>query len=79
MSKMGSKLLALGMIAYGCFLLWGAKRDFTSRVAEGTDGIGQPFERSRDESPIRYWLTLLCYCVFGPFLILSGIYVLIAL
>lgn len=78
-SKMGLKLVALGMIAYGCFLLWGAKRDFTSRVAEGSDGLGQPFKRSRDERPISYWLTICWYCVFGPALIVGGIYAFIAL
>lgn len=79
MNRMGSKLIGLVMIAYGCYLLWGAKRDFTRGFAEGTDGIGQPFMRSREKHPVSYWLTLLWYCVGGPFLIFWGIYALIAL
>lgn len=76
---MESKLLAIAAIVYGFYHLWALRRDLTSREAEGQDGLGNPFKRSRDKYPESYWLTLVWYCIWGSFLIVGGIYALIAL
>ena len=73
-TEMGFKLFSLGVIAWGFMNLWGAWRDFRSRVAEGSDGLGQPFRRPRSERPVSYWATLLWYCIAGPLFIIMGIY-----